>query len=80
MVACNLLCEFILGTFGIRATLKVKVCVCLGGGGGGGGGREGGDNNKYNVSPAIYLTSSYLLRTSVNANIIIISNYMDNVT
>ena len=79
MVACNLLCEFILGTFGIRATLKVKVCVCLGGGGG--GGREGGDNNKYNnVSPAIYLTSSYLLRTSVNANIIIISNYMDIVT
>ena len=79
MVACNLLCEFILGTFGIRATLKVKVCVCLGGGGE--GGREGGDNNKYNnVSPAIYLTSSYLLRTSVNANIIIISNYMDIVT
>ena len=50
-------------------------------GGGGGGVREGGDNNKYNnVSPAIYLTSSYLLRTSVNANIIIISNYMDIVT
>ena len=76
MVACNLLCKFILGTLGIRATLKVKVCL----GGGGEGVREGGDNNKYNVSPAIYLTSSYLLRTSVNANIIIISNYMDNVT